>query len=141
MLPKVMGFISTVALLVWMGYFMLGCLPLLILKHDTPVDSRFIRSFFNIYYLVLMGIAAVGALSFAFSDRRFIGMAMAMTCIAFIGFAARRAIVSRMDRLRSTMTATDVLVIRGFRRLHVAGLVLNVSQLVGFGLAVTRLEI
>ena len=138
MLPKVVGFISTVALLVWMAYFMLGCLPLLILKHDTPVDARFIRGFFNTYYLVLMGIAAAGALSFAFSDRRF--MAMAMACIAFIGFAARRAIVSRMDWLRSTMTATDALAIRGFRRLHVAGIVLNVIQLVGFGLAVTRLE-
>jgi len=135
-----MGFASTVALLVWMGYFMLGCLPLLILKHDTPTDSRFIRGFFNLYYLVLMGIAAVGAMSFAFSDRRFIGMVIAMACIAFIGFAARRTLVSRMDRLRSTMTATDALAIRGFRRLHVAGIVLNVVLLVGFGLAVTQLE-
>jgi hypothetical protein len=138
MLPKVVAYISTVALLVWMAYFMLGCLPLLILKHDTPVDSGFIRGFFNIYYLVLMGIASVGALTFALSDRRF--MAMAMACIAFIGFAARRAIVPRMDRLRSMMTATDALAIRGFRRLHVTGILLNVFQLVGFGLALTQLE-
>lgn len=139
MLPKVLAFISTVALLVWMGYFMLGCLPLLILKHDTPADSRFIRGFFNIYYLVLMGIATFGALTFALSDRRFIGMAVAMTCIAFVAFAARRVIVSRMDRLRSTMTA-DVLAVPVFRRIHVAGIVLNVFQLVGFVLAVARLE-
>jgi hypothetical protein len=138
MLPLAAGVVLAIALMVWMAYFMLGCLPLLILKHDTPVDSRFIRSFFNIHYLVLMGIAAVGALCFAAADRLFIAVAMA--CIACIGFVARRLIVSSMDRLRSTMSATDALAIRGFRQLHVTGITLNVVQLVGFGFAITRLQ-
>ncbi len=34
---------STIPLLLCMGYFFMGSLPLLILKHDTPMDSRFIR--------------------------------------------------------------------------------------------------
>ena len=136
--PISIGVVCSIALLVWMTYFMLGCLPLLILKHDTPVDSRFIRGFFNVYYRVLMGIAAVGGVGFAFSDRRF--MAVVMACIAVIGFAARRTIVARMDRLRSTMTATDALSIRRFRQLHVTGIMLNVVQLVGLGLAITRIE-
>jgi hypothetical protein len=138
MLLKIIAFISTVALLVWMGYFMLGCLPLLILKHDTSTDSRFVRGFFNVHYLVLMAIATVGALSWALSDRRFIALVMA--CIAFIAVVARRGFVARMDRMRSTMTATDPVAIRGFRRLHIAGIVLNVVLLIGFGLAITRIE-
>jgi len=138
MLPKAIAFVSTVALLVWMGYFLLGCLPLLILKHDTPADARFIRGFFNVHYVVLMGIATVGVLGFAVLDRRF--MALVMACVACVGFAARRAFLARMDRLRSTMTNTDPLAIRGFRQLHVAGIILNVGLLVGFGLAITRIE-
>ncbi|MDM0068471.1 hypothetical protein [Variovorax sp. J31P207] len=49
--PIVMALIPTVLLLVWMGFFMMGSLPLLVLKHDTPLDSRFIRGLFNVYYL------------------------------------------------------------------------------------------
>ena len=55
----IVALISTVVLLVWMGFFMMGSLPLLILKHDTPVDSRFIRGLFNVYYVALM-VARVG---------------------------------------------------------------------------------
>ncbi len=46
-----------------------------------------------------------------------------------MAFWSRRAIVSRMDRLRLTMTATDTQGIRGFRRLHVLGMGLNFVQL------------
>src|SRR4051794_37478727 len=58
----IVALISTVALLVWMGFFMMGSLPLLILKHDTPLDARFIRGLFNVYYLALVSTATVGAL-------------------------------------------------------------------------------
>ena len=51
MAPTVVALTSTVALLVVMGFFMFGSLPLLILKHDTPLDSKFIRGLFNIYYV------------------------------------------------------------------------------------------
>ncbi len=44
------AFFFTVALLVTTAYFLMGGLPLLILQHDTPVDARFIRGFFNLYY-------------------------------------------------------------------------------------------
>ena len=47
----------TVALLVTHAYFLLGSVPLLILKHDTPMDASFVRSFFNTYYLAAMYIA------------------------------------------------------------------------------------
>ena len=130
MLPKIVGFISIVGLLIWMGYFVIGGSPLLILKHDTPVDARFIRGFFDVHYRVLMSISAVGALSFTLADRRF--LAAAMACVTLIGFAARLVIVSRMDRIRSALTATDARAIKKFRRLHVAGIMLDVFYLVGF---------
>ena len=130
MLPKIISLISIVALQAWMIYLIMGCLPLLILKHDDPSDSQLIRGFFDVHYRVLMGIAAVGTLSSAFSDRRL--LAMAFACIALSGLAARRVIVARMDRLRGSMSATDVASIRTFRRLHVTGIGLDILLLVGF---------
>lgn len=44
----------TVALLVTTAYFLLGSVPLLVLKHDTPLDSRFLRGCFNTYYRSLI---------------------------------------------------------------------------------------
>ena len=129
MLPKIISLIAIVALLLWMFFFVAGGLPLLILKHDTPSDSKFVRGFFDVHYLVLVGIAAVGVMSSVLSDHRI--LAIFMASIGLIGFTARRAIVSRMDQLRVTMSATDTLAIRRFRWLHVAGLVLNVFLLVG----------
>ncbi len=41
----------------------------LILKHDTPLDSRFVRSFFNTYYLAAIFAASATALSYAFAGR------------------------------------------------------------------------
>ncbi|MDM0114848.1 hypothetical protein QTI66_22050 [Variovorax sp. J22R133] len=126
----IIALISTVALLVWMGFFMMGSLPLLILKHDTPLDSRFIRGLFNVYYMALMTTATVGAVSYVLAGRPGIGLALG--CIALLGFAARRSIVGRMDSLRSTMTADDSAAIGRFRRLHIGGMLLNVLLLAGF---------
>ena len=113
-----------------MFYFLLGGLPLLILKYDDPSDSRLVRGFFDVHYKALMTIAVFGALSAAFSDRRL--LAVAIGCIVVAGFTARRVIVSRMDQLRKTMSATDAAAIRSFRRLHINGMVLNVFLLAGF---------
>jgi hypothetical protein len=45
-------------------------------------------------------------------------------------FALRRWIIPRMDVLRATMANGDAVARFGFRRLHVAGIVLNMAQLV-----------
>jgi hypothetical protein len=135
----IVALISTVALLVWMGFFMMGSLPLLILKHDTPLDSRFIRGLFNVYYLAVMATAGVGALSYALAGRPLI--ALALGCVAGLGFAGRYWFVSGMDRVRSTMTADDWPAIRQFRRLHIGGMLLNVVLLAAFCFGLTRVSL
>ena len=79
--------IWTVLLLIWMGFFMMGSLLLLILKHDSPRDSRFIRGLFNVYSMAILVTAAVGALFYALSERPII--ALALVCLAGLLFAAR----------------------------------------------------
>ena len=132
----IVALISTVALLIWMGFFMMSSLPLLILKHDTALDARFIRGLCNIYYVGLMSVATAGALIHAISGRY--GIALGVGCMAMIGFAERRWLVGRMDTLRSTMTADDVVGIRQFRRLHITGMVLNALLLGVFCVEMTR---
>lgn len=135
----IVALISTVALLVWMGFFMMGSLPLLILKHDTPLDSRFIRGLFNLYYIAITATAAVGTLSYLLLGR--FGIAVALAGIAMLGFAGRRWLVGAMDTLRATMTAEDSAAIRRFRQLHVGGMLLNVVVLAGFCIGMTKVSI
>ena len=129
MLPKIISLVSVILLMGWMFYCVVGGLPLLVLKYDHPSDSRLVRGFFEVHYLVLMTIAAVGALSAALSNRPL--LATAIACIALAGFTARRTIVLRMDRLRSTMSVADAPAIRKFRTLHISGIVLSVFLMAG----------
>ena len=135
----ILALISAVVLLVWMGFFMMGSLPLLVLKHDTPVDSRFIRGLFNLYYVAIMATGVVGAASAAIAGRA--AAALGLGVVAAIGFAGRHWFVARMDLVRSTMTADDSLAIRKFRRLHIVGMLLNVLLLGSFCVGLTRVSL
>ena len=135
----IVALISTVALLVWMGFFMLGSLPLLVLKHDTPLDSRFIRGLFNVYYVAILSVGSVGALSSALAGRLLIALALA--AVAGIGFAGRYWFLVRMDAVRRTMSADDAPAIRKFRRLHIAGMLANFVMLVTFVFGMTRVSL
>lgn len=138
MLAKLLAISSTVALIVWMGFFFMGSLPLMILKHDTPLDASFIRGLFNVYYLAVAATAALGVLGYSLTGRPMIALAMA----ALAGFAllSRRWIVGRMDVARPLIVADDSSAIRRFRRLHMGGMVLNIAQLALLYLGMTRLD-
>ena len=43
----IIALIATVALFATTAYFLFGSVPLLVLRHDTPMDARFVRGFFN----------------------------------------------------------------------------------------------
>ncbi|HTP72414.1 MAG TPA: hypothetical protein VML58_09365 [Burkholderiaceae bacterium] len=131
MLSKAFPFLSIVMLLFPMGVFMLGSPPLLILKHDTPLDSRFIRGLFNYYYNSVIVIAAFAAVGCAAMGRSTVALAMA-ALVAFV-FVVRRWMLARMDGLREAIGRGDASAVPRFRRLHIAGMVLNVVQ---FGVAV-----
>jgi hypothetical protein len=135
----ILALISTVLLLVWMGFFMLGSLPLLVLKHDTPLDAHFIRGLFNVYYTALMFTASIGALSYAFAS--YAPIALVFGALAGLGFAGRHGLVPHMDKVRSTMSATNTPAIQRFRLLHVAGMLVNMLLLVAFCFGMTRVSL
>ncbi|AMO23490.1 hypothetical protein GCM10027034_40050 [Ramlibacter solisilvae] len=139
MLFTILALFSTVFALVCMAYFMLGSLPLLVLNHDTPLDSRFIRGLFNVYYRALPIVAGFGAVSYALAGKP--GFAAEMAAIGVLTLVARRFFLAKMDAVRATMTATDADAIARFRRLHIAGMVLNAAQLLTLALSLTLLRL
>jgi 4-amino-4-deoxy-L-arabinose transferase-like glycosyltransferase len=118
----------TVALLVTHGYFLLGSVPLLVLKHDTPMDSRFVRGFFNTYYLAAMYTASAAAVSYALAGR--LGVAAGAVGLALLAVILRRKVIPKMDSLRAEMQVSETSAIPAFRRMHVAAILANLAQLV-----------
>ena len=117
----------TVALLVTTAYFLLGALPLLVLEHDTPLDGRFVRGFFNTYYLAVMFTAGAAALSYAGVGR--FGFGAGAAVLALLAALLRRKFLPRMDHLRARIEEGHAEAIASFRRLHVVAILMNVTQL------------
>jgi hypothetical protein len=118
----------TVALLVITTYFLMGSVPLLILKHDTPMDSRFVRGFLNTYYRAAIVSASAAALSYALAGRPVFASCAAVLAVSAI--VLRGVVIPRMDVLRARMHSSEASAIAGFRRMHLAAILANVAQLV-----------
>src|SRR2546421_5466696 len=128
---------ATVLLLCAMGFFLLGTPPLLLLKYDVPNNASFMRGLFNIYFIAVTLMAALASASYALAGQP--AYSIGMGCVAAFALAARWFIVRRMDTLRPTMTPSDRVAIRKFRRMHMAGMLINGVQLAAVGWSITRL--
>lgn len=128
MTPKMLALVSLVAVLFSMTLFMMSSLPLLILKHDTPMDGRFIQAVFNLYYQAVMLTSVVAACSYALIGQPLVGVGLSL--VAALAFGLRRWVTARMEFLRARIEAGEAAAIRKFRQLHGAGMAVNVAQLV-----------
>jgi hypothetical protein len=117
----------TVALLVTTAYFIMGSIPLLILKHDSPLDARFVRGFFNIYYVAAFVSAAATAASYALAGR--FGVALGAAALALLAMVLRKKVIPRMDSLVAEIESNYMDAIPGFRRTHITAILINVGQL------------
>src|SRR3954464_4341202 len=91
------AFFFTVALLVTPAYFLLGGLPLLVLKHDMPLDARFIRGFFEVYYKAAFWTALGAAASYALWGRY--SFALGAAALALLSTVLRKYLLSAMHEL------------------------------------------
>jgi len=135
--PTLVGFAFTVLLLFWMGFFTLGSLPLMILKHDTLLDARFIRGLFDVYYKAVMVVSTGGAVFYSIARHPL--SAAAMCTVFLVAFASRHSVLPRMDRLRAGPAPMDKPAIRHFRQLHVAGMAMNFAQLIALCYGMARM--
>ena len=126
-LPLIVALVFTVILLVITAYFLMGSVPLLVLKHDTPMDARFVRGFFNTYYVAAMYAAGATALSFLVAGR-FV-FAAGAAALAAAAVVLRRSVMQTMDAIRARLQAQDAVAIAAFRRTHLAAIGANLVQL------------
>jgi hypothetical protein len=117
-----------VALLFFTAYFLLGGLPLLILKHDVPLDARFVRAFFNVYYRVAFWAAIGAAVSYGAWGR--FAFAAGAAIIAAAMAVLRTHFLRAMAEIGAQIEGSDPEPIRRFRRMHGAALLMNVALLV-----------
>lgn len=117
----------TIPLLMCMGYFFMGSLPLLVLKHDTPMDSRFIRGFFNTYYVAVVCTATVATISYTLVGH--LAFSLGMAAITALALFLRKVVLSHMDGLRVRIEGGDSTAATDFRRIHMAGMAVNFVQL------------
>jgi hypothetical protein len=117
----------TVALLVTTAYFIMGSIPLLILKHDTPLDARFVRGFFNIYYRAAFVTASATAISYTVAGRP--GLAAGAAALALVSVLLRRKVIPKMDSLGAQIQSNYMDAIPGFRRTHIVAILINIAQL------------
>ncbi|MBL0085472.1 MAG: hypothetical protein IPP87_01395 [Ideonella sp.] len=129
--------VFTVALLVTTAYFVMGSIPLLVLKHDTPLDARFVRGFFNTYYVAAFVSATATSISFALAGRA--GLAAGAAVLALIALGLRQKVIPKMDSLGAEIQSNAMDAIPGFRRTHIAAILFNVVQLVAIVWSLTTL--
>jgi len=125
MLNKALALVSTVLLLMSLGFSVLGTTPLLVLKHLQPMDSRVIRQVFHYCYRMVALLAFAACLGNALEDR--------MALSVYTGFIAlwvlvlHRWMLARMDALRTLMQAGDSGAVRRFRFVHALGVGMNIA--------------
>lgn len=122
------AFFFTVVLLVTTAYFLLGGLPLLVLKHDVPLDARFIRAFFNVYYKAAFWASVGACASYVLWGRP--GFAIGAAALAGLATLLRRYLLPAMQQLGARIDASEEDAIQRFRRVHGTALLINLGQLV-----------
>ena len=125
--PQTIALFFTVILLAVTAYFLLGSVPLLVLKHDNPVDASFIRSFYITYYRIAL-VAAVGTVvCYALAGR--ITLAVGAGGIAALTLLLRARFIPMMAHLAPQIQANEALAIPAFRQLHKSAILINTGQL------------
>lgn len=117
----------TVLLLLTTAYFILGGLPLLVLKHDVPLDAHFIRGFFNVYYKAAFWTSVGACASYALWGR--FAFAAGAATLAVVAIALRRYLLPVMRQLGTQIEANEAAAVRHFRRVHATAITVNVVQL------------
>lgn len=117
----------TVALLAITAYFLLGSVPLLTLKHDTPLDARFIRSFYITYYRIAFLVAVATTVSYSAAGR--VAFAMGAALIGILTLVLRNKFIPMMDRPAPHTAADKIDAVAAFRKIHKSAILINTSQL------------
>ena len=139
MLPPFAALFFTVALMVTTAYFLMGGLPLLILKHDTPLDARFVRGFFDVYYKAAFFTATGASISYAWASRP--GFALGHAGVALLVVLLRAKLVAAMAQWGDMIHQGEMRAVKHFRKVHLTALTMNLVQLIGLVWGLTKISL
>ena len=139
MLPTFAALFFTVALMVTTAYFLMGGLPLLILKHDTPLDARFVRGFFDVYHKAAFVTATGASISYAWASRP--GFALGHAGVALLVVLLRAKLVAAMAQWGDMIQQGEMRAVKHFRKVHVTALTMNLVQLIGLVWGLTKISL
>ena len=130
MLPaQQVSLFCTVAMLAVTTYFLFGSVPLLLLKHDNMMDSKFIRSFYITYFKFAIVVSTAATLSYAAAARPF--QAIGATAIVCLTLLLRFKFIPQMDRYGSEIRDNNSpMAIPEFRKIHKTAIFLTLAQLI-----------
>jgi hypothetical protein len=128
MMPDPIILLTTVILLLPMGYFLLAAPAFLLVKLDVRPVALLLRGMFNGYFLTLAIAGVVGTIAVAVAGR--LALAIGIGLIAAFAVLARRWFLRNMDAELSARDAGDPDAPRRLRRLHWGGMLCNATQLV-----------
>ena len=118
----------TVAMLAVTTYFLFGSIPLLILKHDNTMDSKFVRSFYITYFKFAIVVATGATLSYAIAARPLLTFGAAV--MASLTLLLRYKFIPQMDQIGSEIRENNnLMAIPEFRKIHKTAILLNATQL------------
>jgi len=119
----------TVAMLAVTTYFLFGSIPLLILKHDNSMDSKFIRAFYITYFKIAIVVSTAAAISYALALRPV--MALIASAIAVLTLVLRFKFIPQMDQIGLAIREDkQLMAIPQFRKIHKTAITLNLAQLI-----------
>ena len=119
----------TVAMLAVTAYFLFGSIPLLILKHDNNMDSKFIRSFYITYFKFAIVVSTAAAISYAAAFRPI--QALGAFAIAILTLVLRFKLIPQLDQCGSEIREDrNLMAIPEFRKIHINAITLNFAQLI-----------
>jgi hypothetical protein len=117
----------TVAMLAVTTYFLLGSIPLLILKHDNTMDAKFIRSFYITYFKFAIVVAMGGTFCYVLAARPL--LALGAAAIATLTLILRYKFIPQMDQLGAAIQGNNLMAIPDFRKIHKTAIYINTTQL------------
>ena len=126
--PQTIALFFTVALLAITAYFLLGSVPLLVLKHDNPVDASFIKSFYTTYFKFAIVVATAATFSYALAAKPMLTLEAAI--IATLTLLLRFKFIPKMEQIGSEIRDnSNLMAIPEFRKIHKTAILINATQL------------
>jgi hypothetical protein len=127
MLLSAIALYATAILLGAMLFFSFAVTPVVFRVLEGDAASKFLRTLFPLYYLVIAVPGAVAALALAVAERPIPGAAMA--AVAGLAVLMRQVLIPQLDALRPGRAAGDPAATRRFRLLHGFSMAVNLAQM------------